>query len=64
MAGFEFVCSNKWHLSQQHVNDIGCGVSCYCLQDSKHLKRGMIQPEALTCAEVIESVPSELPPRL
>jgi len=64
MAGFEFACSNKWHLSQHHVKDIGRGVSCCCLRDSKHLKRGMIQPEALTCARVIESVTSELPPRL
>ena len=61
---FEFICSNKWHLSQHHVNDIGCGVSRCCLQDSKDLKRGMIQLEALTCAGVVESVTSELPPRL
>ena len=64
MAGFEFVCSNKWHLSQHHVNDICCGVSCCCLQDSQHLKKGTIRPEALTCAGVIESVTSELPLQL
>ena len=33
VAGFEFACSNKWHLSQHHVDDICCGVSCCCLQD-------------------------------
>ena len=64
VTGFESVRSNKRHLLQHHVNDIGCRVSCCCLQDSKSLKRGMIQPEALTCEGVIESVSSELPPRL
>ena len=64
MGGFKFVCSSKWHLLQHHVNDTGCRVSCCCLQDGKHLMRGMIQPEALTCAGVIDAVTSELPPRL
>ena len=64
MADFEFVDRDKWHLSQHHVNDIGCGVSCYCLQDGEYLKRGMVQPEVLTCAGVVDSVTSELPPRL
>ena len=56
VSGSGFLCNIKWHLSQDHVNNIGCRVSCCCLQDSKHLKRPMIQPEPLTCAGVIESV--------